>query len=119
VDLARQAAAKGKGGMPPMLVGSALFRAGRFDAALAPLKEAAAGGDDVHPVFPSFFLAMAHHRAGHAGEARQELDRAVRRTAEYLDEKSKVGPPVKHWANMLLVQLLRREAEELLKDAKP
>jgi hypothetical protein len=52
------------------------------------------------------FLAMAHQRLGDAREAEKWLGRAV----QALDK----GPPLR-WPERLEAQLLRREAEELVR----
>jgi hypothetical protein len=67
-----------------------------------------------------FYLAMAHHRLGHADEARRWLDRATQGTQEAL--KSPAEPPGKsgnpdgvippNWCRRLTLGLLRREAEQ-------
>jgi hypothetical protein len=67
-----------------------------------------------------FYLAMAHHRLGHADEARRWLDQAVQGTDEAL--KSPAEPPAKsgkpdgvippNWDRRLTLGLLRREAEQ-------
>ena len=63
---------------------------------------------------------MAHHRLGHAAEARRWFDKAVRGTEEAL--KSPAEPPGKsgnadgviapNWDRRLTLGLLRREAEQ-------
>jgi hypothetical protein len=64
---------------------------------------------------------MAHHRLGHADEARRWLDKAIQGTEEALKpaaspKKSGAAratiPP--NWNQKLTLQLLRREAEELI-----
>jgi hypothetical protein len=73
-----------------------------------------------------FFLAMAHHRLGHAPEARQWLDKAIQATDRTLgaspapaqpppgdSDPAGVTPPA--WNRRLTLDLLRREAVELLK----
>jgi tetratricopeptide (TPR) repeat protein len=56
-------------------LGAALYRAGRFEAAIRRLDESirTRGGAGVPKEFA--FLAMAHHRLGHSGEARRWRDR--------------------------------------------
>jgi WD40 repeat protein/tetratricopeptide (TPR) repeat protein/tRNA A-37 threonylcarbamoyl transferase component Bud32 len=58
-------------------MGAALYRAGRFEAAIQRLSEAlkAAGPDEGTP-YDWLFLAMAHHRLGHAKEGREWLNKA-------------------------------------------
>jgi hypothetical protein len=62
---------------------------------------------------------MAHHRLGHADEARQWSDKATRRIDEMLTGDGKAsaagaaGPPMP-WNRKLTLRLLRDEAEALL-----
>jgi tetratricopeptide (TPR) repeat protein len=109
-------------------LGAALYRAGRFDEAAKRLSEANAAKLDAYytPVHTWLFLAMTHHRLGHADEARQWLDKAVQAIDEAANEPAKpeAGPSGKanetqagtplRWDRRLTFQLLRREAEELI-----
>ncbi|MGO9922542.1 MAG: protein kinase domain-containing protein [Isosphaeraceae bacterium] len=104
-------------------LGAALYRADRFQEAVARFTEATELS--CHPYRTNmlstwFYLAMAHHRLGHADEARRWLDRAVQGTQEAL--KSTAEPPAKsgnadgvippNWCRKLTLGLLRREAEQ-------
>jgi WD40 repeat protein/tetratricopeptide (TPR) repeat protein len=106
-------------------LGAALYRAGRFAEAVTRLTEATELS--CHPSRTNmlstwFYLAMAHHRLGHADEARRRLDRAVQGTQEAL--KSPAEPPGKsgnpegvippNWIRRLTLELLRREAGRLI-----
>ncbi len=106
-------------------LGSALYRAGRFKEAVERLTEATKL--NAHPYRSNmlhtwFFLAMAHHRLGHADEARRWLDKATQGTEEALKSHAEplgnsrnpdgVIPP--NWNRRLTLQLLRREAEQLI-----
>jgi serine/threonine protein kinase len=112
------------------LFGTALYRAGRYDDAAKQLKL----GSQMNPglfrtnmIYTWFFLAMTHHRLGHATEARQWLDKAIQATDQALDLSAKSAasaprdatdpaggiPPA--WNRRLTLELLRREAVELLK----
>jgi hypothetical protein len=69
-----------------------------------------------------YFLAMAHHRLGHADVARRWLDKALQGTQETLHSPAElpgksqnadgVIPP--NWHRRLTLRLLRREAERLI-----
>jgi WD40 repeat protein/serine/threonine protein kinase/Flp pilus assembly protein TadD len=109
-------------------LGAALYRAGRFEDAVKRLNEATELSS--HPYRTNmlqtwFFLAMAHHRLGHAEKARRWLEKASRVTEAALKPPEKYStdtgaiPP--NWAQKLTLQLLRREAEELIQGpgAKP
>jgi len=108
-------------------LGAALYRSGRFEEAVKRLNEA--NGLNAHPYRTNmlqtwFFLAMAHHRLGHADEARRWLDKGVRGTEEAL--KSPAEPPGKsgnsngaippNWNRKRTLRLLRREAEQMIQD---
>jgi WD40 repeat protein/tetratricopeptide (TPR) repeat protein len=89
-------------------LGFVLYRAGRFEAAIAEIGRAIKlhGGRDAPLAW--LFLAMAHHRLGHADDARQWLDKGVR----WIDENYEIG-----WLPRLTSQIVRREAEALLREA--
>ncbi len=101
-------------------LGCVLYRAGRFPEAAMRLAEA----DAVFTQSPSkrsaiiynwFFLAMVHHRLGHTGEAASWLEKAQRE----IDEASPAATQdstTNTWNRRLTLQLLRREAEELLQN---
>jgi hypothetical protein len=55
---------------------------------------------------------MAHHRSGHAEDARQCLDNAIKQMEQEAQDLS--NDPGKYWNRRLTLQLLRREAEALL-----
>ena len=69
-----------------------------------------------------FFLAMAHHRLGHAEEARHWLDKAIEASDEAL--RPPAEPPGKsatsngvirpNWSRRLTLETLRREAGQLI-----
>ncbi len=69
-----------------------------------------------------FFLAMTHDRLGNVDEARQWYDKAAAWTSEVLAPASEDGtpkPPVQ-WNRRLTLELLQKEASELLaKTAEP
>jgi Flp pilus assembly protein TadD len=106
-------------------LGAALYRADRFEEAVARLTEATELSCHPYPtnmLSTWFYLAMAHHRLGHAEEARRWLDQAVQGTDEAL--KSPAEPPAKsgnpdgvippNWNRRLTLGLLRRETEQLI-----
>jgi WD40 repeat protein/Flp pilus assembly protein TadD len=102
-------------------LGAALYRAGRFDESLRRLNESmkAYGADG--RVFDWLFLAMIYSQRGEPGQARRWLDKAV----QWLDESTPTQPkdaglglpiPWNHW---MQVQLLRFEAEALIRGSAP
>jgi tetratricopeptide (TPR) repeat protein len=95
-------------------LGAVLYRAGRFKEAVHRFTEAEAvfkpnRGAWTTIVYNSLFQAMAQHQLGHTAEAARRLEKAV----QAID-----GPPPEtgqeDWNRRLTLQLLRREAEELL-----
>jgi WD40 repeat protein/tetratricopeptide (TPR) repeat protein len=104
-----------KGYQDTLLYGATLYRAGRFQEAVKRLDPALKLSKKYDPFTPLLYLAMAHHRLGHVEKARQYLDQAVRGLDE-AGAKVKGGP---FWSQScwyrLELQILRREAEALLK----
>jgi tetratricopeptide (TPR) repeat protein len=86
-------------------LGAALYRAGRFEAAIRRLEESIRkrGGESLPQDW--VFLAMAHHRLGHDTEARRWLDR--------LRAHRPNEDPSANW-NELEIRLLRSEVEALI-----
>jgi tetratricopeptide (TPR) repeat protein len=112
------------------LLGAALYRAGRYDEAARQLTRASGldpGPYRTNMIYTWFFLAMAHHRLGHVPQARQWLDKAIQATDRALDPSATpAGSPARDasdpaggippaWNRRLTLELLRREAVELLK----
>jgi tetratricopeptide (TPR) repeat protein len=96
-------------------LGVILYRAGRFDEALEKLSQVAVRWEETgqlptrtSPAYTWYFLAMAHHRLGHAEEARTWLGKAVERA-----EKEIAGDA--SWNRKLTLRLLRAEAESMIK----
>ena len=96
-------------------LGAALYRAGRFEEAIQRLNASIAARNDDGVYGDWLFLAMAHHRLGHAAEARQWLDKTLQWEAKKAD-----AVPVR-WNDRMELQFLRREAQELIegKAAEP
>jgi tetratricopeptide (TPR) repeat protein len=92
-------------------LGLAQYRAGQFDQALQSFTKAMNWN---YAGLNWFGLALVHHRLGHPDEARQCLDKGI----QWLEREGPPGPgqpanlPAQDW---LEAQLLRREAEEVLK----
>jgi tetratricopeptide (TPR) repeat protein len=98
------------------VTGAALYRAGRYDEAARRLEESARQATPV--AWDWLFLAMAHHRLGHAEVARGYLDRAARwiTTADAARGPAASGPRTSwhSWNERAEVRALYREAEALL-----
>jgi tetratricopeptide (TPR) repeat protein len=105
----------------PLTLGSALYRAGRFGEAIVRLNETSADQGQAatnlsSPIYAWFFLAMAHHRLGHAEESRKWLDKARKRAEQEIKNPSNGG--FLTWNRRVTWQLLRREAEALLRKSE-
>jgi serine/threonine protein kinase/WD40 repeat protein/tetratricopeptide (TPR) repeat protein len=86
-------------------LGVALYRAGQHAEAVSVLEQSLAAGKGEFDAFDLFFLAMAHHRLGHATLARACFDRAVR----WLSERKNL--PAQHVTELTS---FRTEAEVVL-----
>jgi tetratricopeptide (TPR) repeat protein len=100
------------------ILGRALYRAGHLEASIQVLNRsvAAFGGNPSPTVW--LFLAMAHHRLGHAGEAKQCLDKAAASLGRQPQEPpAGTMNPHEGWPDMsrerAYWQVLRQEAEHL------
>jgi tetratricopeptide (TPR) repeat protein len=113
-------------------LGAALYRARHFEEAVKQLTEAtelSAGPYQTNMLCTWFFLAMAHHRFGHAEEANRWLEKASRITMDILKTPAKSsekssganGTVTANWAGKLVLELLLSEAEQLIQrpNAKP
>jgi hypothetical protein len=94
-------------------------RAGQHAAAIEQYDAASAK----HPrkAWDWLFLAMAHHHLGHAAEARDCLEKAVK-WIDAVDKLPPGGDPATTWVawyERVEVAHLRREVEQLLEEAKP
>jgi tetratricopeptide (TPR) repeat protein len=105
-------------------LGGVLLRAGRHQDAIQRLDEAVKSfGQDGDP-WTQLLLAMAHHRLDHAEEAKKWLDRALPAVENAL-KNGLEGVPGRNTPlpldamHRLELQFLRREAEALVKGAKP
>jgi WD40 repeat protein/Flp pilus assembly protein TadD len=140
VELAEQAVSSDrKSAAYQETLGAALYRAGRYDDAAKRLAEAVELHGNGGTAWTKLFLAMAHHRAGHAEEARRRLAEYDRRgwTARGAGMLGAAGlsplpavtwlavPPAEMpdpdggslpWEERLVRRLLRREVEQLLKE---
>jgi tetratricopeptide (TPR) repeat protein len=102
-------------------LGAATYRVGRYAEAVQHLDEGVKvhgkGGDPTD----CLFLAMAHQRLGHTAEARRWLDKAI----NWIDSSTQDKPKDDSygdqfgWQTWLALQVLRREAEALVKGSKP
>ncbi|MCI0464392.1 MAG: hypothetical protein L0Z62_46250, partial [Gemmataceae bacterium] len=86
-------------------LGAVLYRAGRYQEAVARLQESFAPSQEGGFVSGWLFLAMAHHRLGHADQSQQWLQKAQ---GAALKDEGQFS-----WENVE-IELLRREAEALI-----
>jgi len=94
--------------------GAIEYRAGRYASAIEWLERhrLPESTKDYRPVRASLFLAMAHHRLGHAEEARASLEQA--RSVMQRHPKLEDGDLGSYWRGWLSCQIVFDEAKRLL-----
>jgi WD40 repeat protein len=96
------------------------YRAGQHELAIQWLNQALKEYPSWEPlVIPNYLgLTLAHHRLGHAEEARKWFDKAQERIEALArtrgDQPSLFAPPGWQWRDWLGIQMVRREAAQLL-----
>jgi tetratricopeptide (TPR) repeat protein len=102
-------------------LGAILYRAGRRDEAIRRLteldqrRETKDGAVQSSPAYTWYFLAMAHHEAGHAERTREYMKKANQWTDKALAEEDNPAP----WNRRATLEIFRKEAKTLLgSDAK-
>jgi WD40 repeat protein/serine/threonine protein kinase len=95
------------------VLGAALYRSGRFQEAVVHLEKAAKDGGSASA---ELFLAMAHHRLGHAAEARTWLGRAVADMKRHADRATDRTDALHSRLRTVPDDILRREAEAVVGD---
>jgi WD40 repeat protein/tetratricopeptide (TPR) repeat protein len=100
-------------------VGAILYRAGRLEECLKHFHAAQAAANPrelTASAYWYYFLAMADHRLGHKEEARRWFENAATETDKDLRDQAQTGRPDR-WVRKPTLQLLRAEAEALLRQA--
>jgi serine/threonine protein kinase/WD40 repeat protein len=92
--------------------GALLYRAGRFEEAVRQLDRSVAAHGAGGTQYDALFLAMAHHRLGHAEEARSWLERGIGPAPVNMSKPDASGDT--SWIPRLELELLRREAVALI-----
>jgi tetratricopeptide (TPR) repeat protein len=99
------------------VLGAVHYRAGQFDPAVRRCRESL----KAQPSWPGnmlnwLVLAMAEHRLGHAGQARQWLAKAIQWRGKLPRQEGKgvVSPPDSHPSDWLEFNVLFREAQALI-----
>ena len=98
-------------------LGDTLYRKGDLEAAVKRLEASIRAVPGVGVAWRKLFLAMAYHRLGRTAEAQQLLQEVVQWIEKNGQEKLGEGAELKEpmpWSLRLDLQLLRREAEQLL-----
>jgi serine/threonine protein kinase/Flp pilus assembly protein TadD len=104
------------------LLGKAHYRAGHYPQAVGLLRDSLAADPEWQDRIVNYpVLAMAHHRLGQPGEARQALDNAARAYEEWIQSLSKLYPDLRsiQWGGWVAFQVHYREARLLLEGAAP
>jgi WD40 repeat protein/serine/threonine protein kinase/tetratricopeptide (TPR) repeat protein len=97
-----------------------LYRAGDFEESIRHLTAAIKVQGQGGQVWDWLFLAMAEQRAGHKDEARRWLDKAQKAIDRALGkEAGSLSPSPLSWDQKLELRLLGRQAQEVVKPAKP
>jgi tetratricopeptide (TPR) repeat protein len=99
-------------------VGAILYRAQRFPEALKHLQSAqgkANPQNSTSAAYVWYFRAMTHYRLGQKEEARKLLDKANAQAEQELPGIDQDAQTQK-WIRRLTLQLLRAEAEKLLRE---
>jgi Flp pilus assembly protein TadD len=97
--------------------GIALYRVGRFQDSILRLNEAIKAHGQGGTPYDWLFLAMAHHRLGHADESKKWMTKAQQWLDQGKQEKAKDKPAAVDalpWDQRLELSLIRAEAEALL-----
>jgi WD40 repeat protein len=98
-------------------LGAILYRAGRFEEAIQKLTRSVELQGNSGAPHDTLFLAMAHHRLGHAEEARRWL-----RLGMVVDPVSRREPAPRgdtSWIGRLELTILRREASIMIEPMHP
>jgi len=101
-------------------LGRALYCAGRFEEAAKHLTQAeAAFKETTDPtssiIYTRLFQAMTQQRLGRADKAKEWLDKALKDIEQPPQDRPQDGGAMR-WNRRLTLQILRREAEKLLKE---
>jgi WD40 repeat protein/Flp pilus assembly protein TadD len=102
-------------------LGAACYRAGRFTEAVSTLEKRIQLQGLDGTAWDWLFLAMAYQKLGHGEEARKWLDKACQWTDQALkDDLKQAAPDISFdWDSRLELQLIRREAEGLIRPTQP
>jgi WD40 repeat protein/tetratricopeptide (TPR) repeat protein len=102
------------------VLGAALYRAGQYQKAADRLAATVEALGEETTVHEQLFLAMAEQRLGHSAEARRRLDRALQGLQDAAPPRPRFDADAAvFWNERLELDLLRREAQALLKPGKP
>jgi tetratricopeptide (TPR) repeat protein len=108
-----------------LTLGAAYYRAGRFEPAVERLEQALKASQRATPLnLPHFlasrwlFLALTYHGMGQNQQARHCLEEAIQGMATDLPKPGR-GVLGEHWGDWIRCQIVRREAEALLKKNAP
>jgi hypothetical protein len=96
-------------------LGAVLYRAGQHADAVTRLQDSFAMNPPDGSLNDWLFLAMAHHRLGHADEAKRWLAKVVTWCEVHRDSLVKRET----WQRRLEIERLRREAQSLIEGQAP
>ena len=101
-------------------MGAVRYRAGQADKAVEEMNAAIQRIDDpnaelsVSPAYYYFFLAMAHHRLGNAEAALSWFTKATEAAQTELGTHENTSGQTMSWNRRLTLELLNKEAAQLL-----
>jgi tetratricopeptide (TPR) repeat protein len=102
------------------VLGAALYRAGQYQKAADQLTATVEARGEERTVHEQLFLAMAEQRLGHDTEARRRWERALQGLEQTAQPRLRFDADAAlFWNERLELELLRREAEALLKAGAP
>jgi WD40 repeat protein/tetratricopeptide (TPR) repeat protein len=102
------------------VLGPALYRAGQYQKAADQLTATIEALGEDTTAHEQLFLAMAEQRLGHTAKARRRLERALQGLPDGAPPRPRFDADAAvFWNERLELDLLRREAQALLKPGKP
>ncbi len=109
------------GRVPFSVEAAVLYRQGKYDEAERLLLPATRDrpANAVGNAGDYFFLAMAQYQLQRPEEARKSLAEGIQLMNQLVSDDDSFGPPLPVWQRRLAEQVLREEAERLLKGEKP
>jgi hypothetical protein len=111
--------ASGSETVSDLILGRALYRAWRYEEAVKRLEKHATDQNRAESPYYWIFLALAHQRLGHAGEAQTWLGKAESwLDLKFAETSDKEGGSLS-WSQRMETRLLLSEARALIREGHP